>query len=211
MKYLGVTIDNKLNFSEHIENTLRKVRSGTYLLQCNRSLLSVKAKLCIYHSIIKSHTEYCTEIWGNLGSKKDLNRLHTALKQGVRHVEGVGRLDHSDEIFKKHELLKFWDMVEIRSIRIGQALIDETLPGPIANLFKKKPMNNLRKNNMIFPTSASKLCKLITDKFNKLPKEIRNQADSKGGILSLFASDKISKYVNQCGRDCPSCEYKKRN
>ena len=89
--------------------------------------------------------------------------------------------------------------------------MEETLPSPIANLFRKKPLKNLRKNNMIFPTSASKLCKLITDKFNKLPKEIRNQADSKGGILSLVASDTISKYVNQCGRDCPSCKYKKRN
>ena len=208
VRYLGVTIDQKLQFGEHIDNVTKKVRSGSYMLHCNKSLLSLSARLCVYHSLIKSHTEYCTLVWGNLGRKMDLNKLHTALKQGVRNVEKVGRLHHTGEIFKKHDLLKLQDTIDLQNVKICQEAIAGTLPGMISDLFKTKSIKNLRKNTLVLPTKTGTLCRLITDTFNELPRETRNTADSKGGVVKQVAQERIANYKNNCGRECPSCKHK---
>ena len=150
-------------------------------------------------------------VWGNLGKRMDLNRLHTALKQGVRNIERVGKLHHTGELFKKYDLLKLQDTIDIQNIKICQEVIEGTLPGMISDLFKVKAIKNLRKNTMVLPTKTGTLCRLITDTFNKLPKEIRNAAESKGGIVNQVANEHITNYKNNCGRGCSSCKYKNRS
>jgi len=211
VKYLGVIIDSKLQFSNHIDNVIKKVRSGSHLLGCNKAFLSPAARLCVYNSLINSHIEYCTEIWGNLGLNKDLQRLHIALKQGVRHVAKAGRLDHTGQLFKQYSLLKLRDTIELRNIKICQGWVDNTLPIAIKAFFTVRSIHRLRKNTVITHTQQSKLCNSISRNFNRLPRELRNQTDSKGGITKLFSNDKLANYENNCKKNCPSCKYKAEN
>ena len=65
-KFLGVTLDSKLNFNEHITNITRKATAS--LMQCRRAVgptwgLTPKTCSWMYTTIIRPILTYCSSIW----------------------------------------------------------------------------------------------------------------------------------------------------
>ena len=69
-KFLGVTIDSKLKWSEHINNIISKISINKNILGRAQNLLSTHAKKCIYYAHIYSHIAYANTIWGNFVTSK---------------------------------------------------------------------------------------------------------------------------------------------
>ena len=59
IKLLGVTIDNKLNFHEHIAGLCRKISRRISVFNRFKRLIPLDAKLKLYNSFILSHLNYC--------------------------------------------------------------------------------------------------------------------------------------------------------
>ena len=57
-KYLGMFLDSKLDFKEHIENVLNKVNKTIGLLRKLQKMLPRRRLITIYKSIIRSHLDY---------------------------------------------------------------------------------------------------------------------------------------------------------
>ena len=64
MKYLGVIIDSKLNWIDHITYIKNKVAKGIGIIRKAQKLLNKKALLNLYHTLIFPYLIYCVEIWG---------------------------------------------------------------------------------------------------------------------------------------------------
>ena len=64
-KFLGVLIDNKLNWQMQIQNVQRKVSKSVSILYRVKYLLDTNALLMIYNSLILPYLNYCVEVWGN--------------------------------------------------------------------------------------------------------------------------------------------------
>ena len=62
MKYLGVIIDNKLNFKEHFEYVNKKMAKKVYFLSRMRKKLDQETKKIIYKSLVVSQIDYCSSI-----------------------------------------------------------------------------------------------------------------------------------------------------
>ena len=65
-KFLGVTLDSKLNFNEHITNITKKATAS--LMQCRRAVgptwgLTPKTCNWIYKTVIRPILSYCCSIW----------------------------------------------------------------------------------------------------------------------------------------------------
>ena len=60
MVQLGVTLDSKLNFSEHINLLTTKCSNLVYVLRKIRHLLNCEEAKLIYTSIVRSKLEYCS-------------------------------------------------------------------------------------------------------------------------------------------------------
>ena len=65
-KFLGVTLDSKLNFNEHITNITKKATAS--LMQCRRAVgptWGLNPKTCnwMYNTIIRPILNYCCSIW----------------------------------------------------------------------------------------------------------------------------------------------------
>ncbi|KAL5253960.1 hypothetical protein ACHWQZ_G013652 [Mnemiopsis leidyi] len=65
-KFLGITLDNKLNYNEHINNTTKKATAS--LMQCRKAVgptwgLTPKTCIWIYKTIIRPIITYCCSIW----------------------------------------------------------------------------------------------------------------------------------------------------
>ena len=100
VKYLGVTLDQHLNFREHAIGILRKATGKLYFLYpCSASLDSFSRRL-LCSALISSGLEYCCSAWyqGLLEEfKKDLATLQRKM---VRFICGMGPREHvgDDEI-----------------------------------------------------------------------------------------------------------------
>ena len=70
-KFLGVIIDNRLTWHEHIDNVIKKVSANKLLLGKSRNFLNTTAKCNIYYAHIHSHLLYANTIWsGHMKSKQ---------------------------------------------------------------------------------------------------------------------------------------------
>jgi hypothetical protein len=75
-KYLGLTLDSRLSFSEHISLTQRKCQQRLYVLRRLRSFqLKPKLLLNLYRSIIEPLLVYCSMIFLSSISVSDKNKL----------------------------------------------------------------------------------------------------------------------------------------
>ena len=73
-KYLGVIIDHKLNWIEHISYVKSKMSKGIRIMYKARQFLTKKALLMWYHAYIYRYMTYCIEVWG-CASQTQLNFL----------------------------------------------------------------------------------------------------------------------------------------
>ena len=64
---LGVTIDNKLDWSSHIDKLTKKFASGIGAIKRIRHLVLQATLHLIYQALIKPHFDYCNIVWGNCG------------------------------------------------------------------------------------------------------------------------------------------------
>lgn len=91
MKYLGVMLDEKLNFNEHINYTIRKAaRKFGVLCRINR-FLTTDAKILIYKSIIAPHFDYCASILF-LASIQQMKRMQILQNKVMRLILCCDRL-----------------------------------------------------------------------------------------------------------------------
>ena len=64
VKYLGITIDKKLNFQTHIKQLESNIFRSIGIMTELRHVLPVKALRTLYYSMIHPHLLYGMAIWG---------------------------------------------------------------------------------------------------------------------------------------------------
>ena len=65
IKYLGVILDNKLSWIQHISYVKNKISKGIGIMYKARNYINKKALIGLYHSYIYPYLIYCIESWGN--------------------------------------------------------------------------------------------------------------------------------------------------
>ena len=65
IKYLGVILDNKLSWIQHISYVKRKISKGIGIMYKARNYIDKKVLLGLYHSYIYPYLIYCIEFWRN--------------------------------------------------------------------------------------------------------------------------------------------------
>ena len=89
-KYLGVQIDNKLYWKEHIKTVSSKVSRAIGFLKEAKSFLPEKT-LRMYTGIVEPYFRYCCSIWGCCGLT-EINRLQKLQNRAAGIITG-SRID----------------------------------------------------------------------------------------------------------------------
>ena len=84
-KFLGVLIDEKLNFAGHKAAIATKISRNCGVLYRARYVLNEKSLKSLYYSFIQSHLNYCSSVWG-FGSKNSLSSIFIAQKRAIRTI-----------------------------------------------------------------------------------------------------------------------------
>ena len=122
-KFLGVIIDNKLSWKDHILYISGKLAKGTGVILKARKYLMKETLISLYYSFVYPYLIYCNHVWGGggggLACKTYMNTLFLLQKRIIRIIAGVNRRSHTDPIFKGLKLLKCND---INSYLIGRLM-----------------------------------------------------------------------------------------
>ena len=83
-KYLGVIIDESMNWEEQLKTVKRKIKNGLGAMFKLKNILSQKQLATVYRALIESHLRYCSVIWGCLSNTKLVS--HQRLQNGARRL-----------------------------------------------------------------------------------------------------------------------------
>ena len=91
VKFLGVTLDNKLNYNTHIDNVTQKATAA--LMQCKRAVgpmwgLSPKTCKWIYTTVVRPILSYSVTVWvRTLDNKNNLKKLERVQALALKLLE----------------------------------------------------------------------------------------------------------------------------
>ena len=103
-KFLGITIDSKLNFSSHITSLARKLSAGCYAIRVVSKNLNHAMARSLYFSIIESNLRYGIAFWG-FASNQLMQMVFVLQKRALRYLCGLNFRDHCREYFIKEGIL----------------------------------------------------------------------------------------------------------
>ena len=128
IKYLGVIIDNKLNWIEHIADVKNKTSKGVGILFRTRHLLCRKSLINLYYSFVYHYLIYCMEAWG---SACQLHPLLLTQKKVIRVITFSPYLAQTDPMFTKFNILPLnkiiFSRIGIMMYKYSKGLLPEVI------------------------------------------------------------------------------------
>ena len=108
-KFLGIFIDEKLNWKKHIEHIAIKISKGLGALGRVRNILPQKALLMLYNTMIYPYLTYCNIVWGT-ASASTLQRLVVLQNRAVRLITRSKFRSSCNPLFVYLNILKLSDI-----------------------------------------------------------------------------------------------------
>ena len=136
VKYLGVWLDDSLNWSVHIDNLIKKVRSLTGILYRKKYVLRPECRKQLYLSLIYSSIIYCLEIYGN-AKRKWLNPLLVKCNSLLRIIQDKTRFDPVRDLYITYNTLPVHLLYKLFLLKLMHRFIycRQSLPIVISKLF----------------------------------------------------------------------------
>ena len=87
VKFLGVILDDKLNWEAHIDHLEAKLNSSIIMIKRIKKFIPESEYLNIYNALFMSHLTYCISCWGGVPSYK-LQKIFSIQKRCIRLLFG---------------------------------------------------------------------------------------------------------------------------
>jgi len=193
VKFLGMYIDSKLDWHEHIKFIRNKLNSSIFAMKRVKYILSSNHLLTLYYSLIYPYLDYGISLWGTT-HKTYTNQIKVMQKKSIRIISNAKYNDHSDPIFKELKLLKLQDIMKIKIAKYMYALHKQILPSPLRDIITTNSSihsHNTRNINNFHIESrrTSRASMSLRHKgplvWYNLPKSIKMSYNSKSFVTNL--------------------------
>ena len=172
-KFLGLWLDDKLNWNKHYSELLIKLNQGVNLLRKAQKLLDKSSLLSLYYAHFHSHLTYAMVVWSGMYSKRMLNKfqkLQNRCKKIMKLPQGV--------------LISIEDLIKIEMCKLGYKTVHKLLPENLnaclytnaqgLSLSRKHSYNTRNKGDLRVPIYKRKnFLNLCTQEYSKLNKELK--------------------------------------
>jgi hypothetical protein len=120
-EYLGLSIDQRLNWSSHVSKISRKISFFVYQLRRIRHSINRKTLLMVYFAYIKSHLTYLVPIWGS-AAKVYLNCLQVLQNKAIKYMNFLpsdtpSRSLYNDSLLSLKQLYNYESIFLIHKMR----------------------------------------------------------------------------------------------
>ena len=113
-KFLGIVIDDRLNWKPHIQSVKSKLSSILSIMYKASKLITTAGMYTLHCSQFQPYMSYCNEIWGN-NFASNIKCLCIVQRKAVRLICNADRLAHTNELFKELYILKFPECVQYKT------------------------------------------------------------------------------------------------
>ena len=215
-RFLGVWVDEKLRWTEHIGNVVGKTGRLVGVIGRASATLGSSSLQMLYNALVLPHLQYCLMVWGDFseGMNKTLGAgLLRHQKKILGMIEGTRGRYHADPVFHKLGILKIEDIYK-QQLRVhAWQFANEKLPTNQADMLRKV------RDSHKYGTRASErgliLCSTQDQRSIKyrLPKEWQStplETREAGTLQGLKKRSKLA-FLSQYGsfscttRDCFVC------
>ena len=142
VKFLGLIIDSKLTWKQHINEISRKISCVIGVLNKIKFMLPLSVLANLYNSMILPYLTYCNIIWGNCANYL-LQQLFLLQKRAIRIITKSPYLAHSNVLFSQLNILNIYDL-HLYLVAIFMFLyMKNILPENFNNFFT--PQRNINK------------------------------------------------------------------
>ena len=103
-KFLGVAIDNNLNWSAHIKYICNNMSKSIGIINRVRNLVNKETLINLYYVFMYVYITYYNVIWGRAPNIY-LSKVHILLKRALRIISHAGFKCHTQPLFCRYEIL----------------------------------------------------------------------------------------------------------
>ena len=218
-KFLGVLIQENLNWNKHIGQVCNKIARSTALLAKLKHYVPRYVLLIIYNSLCMSHISYALSVWGS-SPACSLKRIISLQKRGIRQVCNAKYNAHTSPLFKQCKVLKLKDLNKLQCcklmLRKKRGLINSYHASKIPDKFDPDKQITRQSFDIILQThnSRSKINSLnykVGFFWNSLPFSFKSDVHYQSFSLGTFAKDIkrtiLSSYKTECTKPkCYTCK-----
>ena len=105
IKFLGVIMDEKLSWCDHIQYIKNKIAKGIGIISKSRRLLNNGTLCTLYNCFVCSYLNYCVEVWGDT-FKTHLQTLVKLQKRVLRIISYSTWLASVDHLYKHYGIMQ---------------------------------------------------------------------------------------------------------
>ena len=109
INFLGVQIDEHLDWKVHIDKVSMKMAKSIGLINKIKSYVSVSTRRTLYCSLVLPYIQYCNIVWANCYHTY-LDRILKLQKRAVRIIAGADFRDHTKPLFSLFKLLNVYQL-----------------------------------------------------------------------------------------------------
>ena len=154
-KFLGIVIEEHLNWALHISHLCNIIARNVGILQKLRYFIPTYVLKILYHSLILSQLQYCTLLWAN-SYRSHLHKLRLLQKKAIRIISNTDYLAHSSKLFLNLKWLKLDDIMKFQLGTFMYKLKYNKLPNVIPHMFVTNENihshNTRNKNGYLIPS-----------------------------------------------------------
>ena len=136
IKFLGVTVDNRLSWKPHISNICKTISRNIGVIYRLKFHIPSSSLITLYSSLILPYLNYGILAWGNT-HRNLLDRLLLLQKKSLRIICNTAGRSHTNHLFLENKILKVNDLY---SCQLGQFMYNynnNSLPQAFNNMFPK--------------------------------------------------------------------------
>ena len=206
VRFLGVWLDDQFTFSNHITKLKAKLASATYAIGACHINAPINIRKQVYFSLFESLLRFGASLYG-CAKLSLVNEIYVMQKDAIRRISGSHYNSHTSPLFKRLEILKFHDLLDLERVSIVHKFKHHKLPDKFTNNFLKSiPEDKISIRHDLhsftvplasekFLTRAPTILMAIT--WNALPFYIKSIADH-NDFKSEFKVLKLSGYQEDC-------------
>ena len=162
-------------------------------------------RILVYRSLAESHLRYALSIWGPALKDKDKRDIEKMQKRCLRAAQGIPFNGHTDPVFRKHNILKFQDLITFEQAAVIFKSKTDDLPPSLTSLLESKSTRSTRtleQSGVARTTKDPPLLNSLRSNWNALPTAIR-QSKTYGAFTAQFMQWTTATYNTSC--TLPSC------
>ena len=131
-KFLGIWIDNNLDWNKHVDVLTSKLKQKIKMISIKRRYLSAHCKKILYYAQFCSHLSYGILLWGNMCSKEKLRKLQKLQTNCIKLFE-----PNSDRPLEDSMILSVTQMIKLANCKLMHDFLSHNLPKNIMECLEK--------------------------------------------------------------------------